>query len=300
LSKYSGPDCNDIKDQKIITVAADGSGDNKSVKDALGAASGPTVIRIKPGKYAEQFDITKSKVTLCGEKGMAASTVITGKVTGTSNGNVKIKADDVSAENITFENSYGYGSQAVALQIDANRTQFRNCRVTGIQDTLYVIGGTQYFKDCYIEGRTDFIFGGATAVFENCEIFSEQCGSAVCAPSTGGGTKYGIVILGGKLTRNPKGDGMAPGCTHLARNWGAEGATTYINAWLADHIHPEGWAGMHNERVGSKARFGEYGSTGPGANPDKRDALMKVMTAEDAAKFTIQNIFGSWNPSFSQ
>jgi pectinesterase len=93
---------------------------------------------------------------------------------------------------------------------------------------------------------------------------------------------------------------MAIGCTHLARNWGEYGATTYIGTWLADHIAPEGWAGMHSEPVGSNARFGEFGTTGPGANPDERDPTMPVMTAEDAARFTIANIFGSWTPSFSQ
>jgi pectinesterase len=300
LTHYSGPDCNDITDQKIITVASDGSGNHSKIGDAVGAASGATVIRIKPGTYKETMTISKSNVTLCGEKGKAKSTVITGANTGTSNGNVKITADDVSIENVTIENTKGYGTQAVALQIESNRVQFRNCRITGIQDTLYNIKGTHYFRDCYIVGRTDFIFGGATAVFENCEIFSEQCGSAILAPSTSGGTKYGIVILGGKATRNPTGAEMAPGCTHLARNWGAEGAATYINTWLADHIAPKGWAGMHSERVGEKARFGEYGTTGPGARPDARDDRMKVMTADDAAKFTIANIFGSWTPSFSK
>ena len=70
-------------------------------------------------------------------------------------------------ENITIENSFGVGSQAVALLAQGQRLQFRNCRLLGNQDTLYTHSGTQYYRNCYIQGTVDFIFGGDTAGLGN-------------------------------------------------------------------------------------------------------------------------------------
>jgi pectinesterase len=83
---------------------------------------------------------------------------------------------DFHAENITFENSFGTGSQIVALFVDADRASFQNCRFLGWQDTLFVNGSRHLFKDCYIEGQVDFIFGTASAVFEDCTIHSKGPG----------------------------------------------------------------------------------------------------------------------------
>ena len=87
-----------------------------------------------------------------------------------------IGGHDFHAENITFENSFGTGSQAVAILVEADRAVFRKCRFLGWQDTLYAKNGRQYYKDSYIEGHVDFIFGQAAAVFENCHIHSKGDG----------------------------------------------------------------------------------------------------------------------------
>ena len=305
-------DCNSINNQPIITVAADGSGQFKTVQAALDSISSSnktqTQLRIKPGTYREKLEVTKSFVTFCGQLGKETSTVLTyndgastigsnGAAIGTSgSGSVTIKANDISVENITIENTRGQGTQAVALYARGDRLQFRNCRLLGFQDTLYVNGGTQYYRNCHIEGSVDFIFGAATAVFENNTIHSVASGTSLTAPSTAQGTTYGIVFLGGKVTAVSS---ITNGSVALGRNWGAYGAATYIRTDLGQHISPVGWVKMSSNTLDT-ARFSEYQTTGAGANPSARAPQASQLSSSQAAAYTVSNIFGSWAPSFSK
>ncbi len=264
-------DCNSITNQPILRVAADGSGQYKTLAAALNTLSSsnttPTQIRIKPGTYREKLLVTTPFVTFCGETGKQASTILTyGDGASTSNGSggtlgttnsasVTIKANDISVENITIENSFGVGSQAVALLARGQRLQFRNCRFLGNQDTLYAHSGTQYYRNCYIQGTVDFIFGAATAIFDN-NTMHVLGGSAMTAPNTDQTVAYGLVFLGGKVTAASS---VSKGTVALGRNWGAYGAAAFIRTELGQHIAPVG-----------------------------------------AAKYTISNIFGSWTPSYSK
>jgi len=172
--------------KRTIVVAADGSGDFKTIQQAVDQVpdtnTRPVVIRIKPGVYSEQLRVSAGKrfITFRGED--AKSTVITYKLSAQQAGNTRlafttyVNASDFRAENVTFENSFGVGSQAVALFVDAERATFENCRFLGWQDTLFVNGSRHLFKNCYIEGHVDFIFGTASAVFENCHIHSKGAG----------------------------------------------------------------------------------------------------------------------------
>lgn len=58
------------------------------------------------------------------------------------------------------------GKQAVAFRISADTAAFLGCKFLGAQDTLYDHIGRHYYKDCYIEGSVDFIFGNALSLFE--------------------------------------------------------------------------------------------------------------------------------------
>lgn len=305
-------DCNSITNQPILRVAADGSGQYKTVQAALNTLSNsnttPTQIRIKPGTYREKLSVTKPFVTFCGETGKTSSTILTyndgastlnssGTAIGTSgSASVTIKANDISVENITIENSFGVGSQAVALLAQGQRLQFRNCRLLGHQDTLYTHSGTQYYRNCHIQGTVDFIFGAATAVFDNNTIHSVGGGSALTAPSTDQAVPYGLVFLGGKVTAASS---VAKGSVALGRNWRPYGAATYIRTELGQHISAVGWVKM-SENTLDTARFSEYLTTGAGANPSARAPQSKQLTAAQAATYTISNIFGSWTPSYSK
>lgn len=180
-------------------------------------------------------------------------------------------AHDFIAENITFENSYSiyiteeekedycdtkvtleqrtenvqddhFVVQALALRTDADRCTFKNCGFVSVQDTLLTDNyGRCYFQDCYIEGRTDFIFGSATAVFNNCQINSPERGGYVTASSAEKEAPYGFLFLNCTLTKEPTERSVADdvpekGSFTLGRPWGALCQVIFWNCKMDDHI----------------------------------------------------------------
>jgi pectinesterase len=283
-------------------VAKDGSGQYSTVQAAIDSiASGSSThirVNVKAGTYTEKLTIA-SRTNLCLVGDDATTTILTysdsNATVGSTSGSasVLISANDFSATRLTFQNSYGAGSQAVALRTTGQRQQFSSCRFVGYQDTLYTHSGTQYFRDCYVQGNTDYVFGGATAVLQNCEVRNVAGGSAASAPNTASTTAYGIVFLGGHFTAVSGVSSVA-----LARPWGADGAAAFLNAVLDGHIQAAGFTSMSGNDP-ANARFREYQSTGAGANAAGRAAYQ--MTATEAANYTIANIFGgAWTPSYSQ
>jgi pectinesterase len=290
---------------KEIVVAADGSGAFKTVGDALKSipdgSTTPTRINIKAGSYKEKLTISgRSHLCLVGEN--AKTTILTYDDNNASAGgtaksaSTTITADDFSAARLTFANSKPEGSgQAVALLSEGERQQYLDCRFLGYQDTLYPQYGTQYYRNCYVEGTVDFIFGGASAVFDNCEVVKVGSGSAITAPSTPKEVPFGLVFLGGKMTA--KGGGS----TALGRPWRADGMSAFIKVELGSHISKEGYVSMSGGGAVNdpkKARFGEYQNTGPGANPSARAGYQ--LSDSEVAKYTIPTILGGWVPSYSK
>jgi pectin methylesterase-like acyl-CoA thioesterase len=287
---------------QTLTVAKDGSGQFSTVQAAVNSiASGSSArirIDIKAGTYTEKLTIA-SRTNLC-LVGAGANTILTyndsnGSVGSTSgSASVLISANDFSAANLTIQNSFGSGSQAVALRTTGQRQQFLNCRFVGYQDTLYTHQGTQYFRNCYVQGNTDYVFGGATAVLENCEVRNVEGGSAVAAPNTDIGAAYGIVFLGGKFTAA---SGVKANSVGLGRPWGANGAGAYLRVDLGAHIIAAGFVEMSGNQP-QNARFKEYQSTGTGANSGSRSSYQ--LSASQAANYTVATILSGWTPSYSQ
>src|SRR5205085_5973970 len=146
--------------------------------------------------------------------------------------------------------------------------------------------GTQYFRDCHIEGRVDFIFGKSTAVFERCTIHSKN-GGFVTAAATPKERPFGFVFLDCKLT----GEGEAK--TFLGRPWRDDAAVAYVRCELGAHIRPEGWDNWRNPAREKTARFSEYHCTGPGADRSHRVTWSSVLTDDQAAACTVKNVFAS-------
>ncbi len=289
---------------QVITVAADGSGQYTTVQAAINSISSSNSklieVNVKAGTYSEQVTISKPFVCLVGDS--ATTTIIT-NTDGTdivNGGTVLLTGNDFSATNITFQNSAGNGAgQAVALMAKGSRQQFLNCRFVSYQDTLYTNTGTQYFKNCYIQGDTDYIFGDATAVFENCTMNNVAQGTAVTAPRTPQTTTYGLVIIGGSLTANPTTSTVPNGSVYLGRPWGPYGAVAYLNVNMGAHINANGWTTMSGNNL-TNVRFWEYQSTGPGANPTNATRATRQLSDAQAANYTVQNVLSPWVPGYSQ
>lgn len=281
-----------------IVVAADGSGDFKTVQQAVGSIrdnnTQRVVIQIKPGVYREQVRVTRGKryVTFRGED--PSRTILTFRLSAQEAGNTRlafstfIGADDFRAENITFENTFGTGTQAVALFVDAERAEFRNCRFLGWQDTLFVNGARHSFKDCYIEGHVDFIFGSASAIFENCTIHSKGAGYVTAHYRTSDDENTGFVFVRSRLTGDNTGEGV-----YLGRPWRPYARVVFIECWLGEHIRREGWDNWRDPAREKTAWFGEYKSTGPGANPKARVGWSKQLTASEAVAFSHARFFSA-------
>ncbi|WP_346858491.1 pectinesterase family protein [uncultured Draconibacterium sp.] len=289
-----------------FVVAKDGSGDFKTVQEAINAVpdfrKNTTTILIKNGIYKEKLVLAASKtnISFIGED--LDKTILTyddfaskknrfGEEIGTTGStSFFIFGDGFTAENITFENSAGPVGQAVAVRIDGDKVAFKNCRFLGFQDTLYPHGDKshQYYTNCYIEGTVDFIFGWSTAVFEQCTIFCKDHGY-VTAPSTSEETQYGFVFLNCTIT------GSAGEATfYLGRPWRPNGKSVFINCKLDELIKPEAWHNWNDPNKEKTAFFAEYNNTGAGAKTDQRVSWSHQLSKEQAEKYTPENILGEW------
>jgi pectinesterase len=279
-------------------VAADGSADYATVQEAINkapqtsSARAPWTILVKPGTYREVVYAQREKrgVRLVGED--AAATIITaalnakqagpdGRPIGTfRTATLQIDADDFAVEAITVENSFGPGSQALALRVDGDRVAFRRCRFLGWQDTVLVNRGRHYFEDCLIAGATDFIFGGATAWFENCDIRVDGNGY-ITAASTPAEAAVGYVFNRCRVTASK--DGLK---THLGRPWRPHAATLFMRCALDSSVRPEGWQKWNVAEPARTVRYAEHANTGPGADDSRRAGWSRRLTAAEAAAIT--------------
>jgi pectinesterase len=302
-------------------VSADGSGTHTNLQDAINAAPDdgtmPYTIFIKAGTYDGQFIVPKTKrlIKLVGEE--MANTILTypfnvnerpASETYPFNPGLAIAGDDFSAKDLTIQNTSGDHGQALALRVDGDRAVFNDCRITGWQDTLMVNNGRDYFTNCYVEGRVDFIYGSAAAVFDRCEIHSKN-GGHVTAANTPQDKPFGFVFMDCNLTGDPQpwiSPAGIPANTNslpkadLGRPWRPYASVTYLNCELGAHIKPEGWNNWRNPTNELTARFAEYNSTGSGANPDKRVKWAKQLTKDEAGKITIESVLSgsdNWTPS---
>lgn len=300
------------KEAKVydIVVSADGTGDFKTVQEAFKTVAflkkTETKIFIKNGTYKEKLELPKDKnnITIIGES--KENVIITyddyaskknseGQNIGTSgSASFIVTANNFKAKNITFENSSGPVGQAVAVRIDGDKAIFDNCKFLGFQDTLYPRETTsrQYYKNCYIEGTTDFIFGASTAVFDQCEIFAKTGGSYLTAASTPETNPYGFVFLNCKLTTNAANESY-----YLGRPWRNYAKTVFVKCEMGAHIKPEGWHNWSKPEAQNTTFYAEYLSTGAGANTSSRVSWSHFLTPEQLTKeYTLNTIFKDWSP----
>lgn len=308
-----------------------------TVQSAVDAVVGQTEtdranIFVAPARYVGRVTVDKPFVTFIGQGAAPAGVNISFNSTHANNGPydaatlISVGATAFMARNLTFENSTPDRNvtAALALESDADRAIFDNVRFLGYQDTLLVDGrGRQYFRNSFITGDADFIFGNATAVFDRCTIESTDYGY-ITAADTARITANGLIFLDCNLVRgtdrNPADDGTsAPNnSVFLGRPWfwlpsDQMPSVTYIRTRMGTHIARAGWDPWNYLLDPSldrdpRTRVSEWGSMNlagqllPDSNhdgtPDGRVPWADPMTAAQAANYTVQNIFGPvefWN-----
>lgn len=307
----------------ILTVGTEGQ--FRQISEALECAGKHTgeevTIHILPGTYHEKLEIKQAGLILEGES--AENTVITyddfaydtmpdGERRGTFRSyTLFVDAPRVQLKNLTIENAAALregAGQCIALYAEGEGILVESCRLLGAQDTLFTgplppmevehggfrgpkehaprINGRQYYHNCYICGSVDFIFGSATAFFEDCTIHSINRPGFVTAGSSPEGQEYGYVFDHCRFT----GDAPA-GTIYLGRPWREYARVIIMNCELGAHIHPEGWDDWGKEKAHTCTFLAEYGNTGPGA-AGERAAWTHRLTAEEAAHYSREKVLG--------
>ncbi len=292
--------------QDTIVVSRDGTGNFRTLQEAIESARAfmdyTVTIYVRNGVYKEKVIVPSwvENIDIIGED--RDKTIITyddhaniNKMGTFRTYTVKVEGSDITFKNLTIENNAAQLGQAVALHTEGDRLKFINCRILGNQDTIYT--GAKftrlYFKDCYIDGTTDFIFGPSTALFEDCIIHSKR-NSYVTAASTPKEAKYGYVFKHCKLTAEPGVDKV-----YLGRPWRPYAYTLFIECELGKHIVSAGWHNWGKQSNEETARYMEYKNTGEGANVSERVAWSKQLTKKEAEAVTVDAIFSTqsnWNP----
>ncbi len=236
---------------------------NDNISKIISKMNDNDILYIKSGIYKEKIKITKSNITICG----LGDVIITNddyynKVHSDNKEYLTVRTytlnvvgDNVTLKNLTIENSCKdnlvYG-QCVALETLGDNFTGINLKLLGGQDTLFTgpipkdldirykdllpLDELNYkevrhiYKDCYIEGNIDFIFGGANALFDNCTICSTGRGF-ISAPSTSKNVKYGYIFNNCTFISKNAPDGSVL----LARPWREYGASTFINSKIIGH-----------------------------------------------------------------
>lgn len=302
---------------QTIIVDRNGNGDYTEIQEAINSTRdlGPEFveIHIKNGTYNEKLEIPtwKHKLRLIGEdrdktlitnndySGKKDS--ITGKTLSTfTSYTLLVSGDQIEIENLTVNNSSCGEGQAVALHVEGDKFISKNINILGCQDTIYAATASsrQYYKNCYIEGTTDFIFGQATVLFENCTIKSLK-NSYITAAATTPNQEFGFVFLDCKLIADEDVNKV-----YLGRPWRPYAQTVFINSELGEHILPEGWNPWHGDEMFPDKQettfYAEYNNFGPGAETSKRVKWSKQLSKKEAEKYTAAKIFkreDSWNPA---
>ena len=302
-ANYDNPD--------TIIVARDGTGQFRTIGEAIEVCRAfmdyHKVIYVKRGIYKEKLIIPQwlQNIEICGED--RDQTVITYDdhaniiypPTGNGMGTfrtytLRVDGNSITVKNITIENNAARLGQAVALHTQGDRLMFLNCRFLGNQDTVYT--GMPYtrllFRDCYIEGTTDFIFGASTAWFEHCAIYC-KINSYITAASTPQDAEFGYVFNNCTVTTAEGADKV-----YLGRPWRDYGYTLFMNCDLPKQIRPEGWHHWEKQRE-QTARYLEYNNHGEGAKTDGRVGWSRQLTKKEAQQITMERVFSQkreWRP----
>ncbi|MEV8094772.1 pectinesterase family protein [Kitasatospora sp. NPDC085879] len=314
---------------RTLTVAADGSAAYRTVQSAVDAAAPGDTVLIARGTYRETVNVPASKkgLTLKGATGNAEDVVLThdnaagtprpgGGTYGTEgSATLTVSANDTTVTGLTVQNTFERAAhpettatQAVALAARGDRQQYLNSRFIGHQDTVLNWAPTatgqyrQYFRNCFVAGDVDFLFGNATAVYDRVNITLRDRGAAaggnngyLAAPNTDAAKPYGILVTDSTITSTAKADTF-----HLGRPW-RTGSTAVGQFVVRNTVLPAAvkrtapWTDMGGFSWKS-ARFAEYADSGPGAAVT---AGRPQLTAAQAATYTARAYLAGtdgWNP----
>ncbi|KAK4803568.1 hypothetical protein SAY86_003385 [Trapa natans] len=299
-----------------VVVAKDGSGDYQTVQEAVDSApnkgTSRYVIYVKKGTYKENVQVAKTKtnVMLVGD-GMD-QTIITGSlnyVDGTTTFNsatLAANGDGFIAQDLQIQNTAGPEKhQAVALRVSADKSVINRCKLDAYQDTLYSHTLRQFYRDSYITGTVDFIFGNAGVVIQNSKLvarkpMSKQSNMVTAQGRTDPNQNTGTSIQNCQIIASADLEPVKSSFkSYLGRPWKEYSRTVVMQSSIGDHIDPAGWSIWSGDFALSTLYYGEYMNKGAGAGTSQRvtwPGYHVITSAADANKFTVAELIqgGQW------
>ncbi|XP_022852275.1 pectinesterase-like isoform X2 [Olea europaea var. sylvestris] len=299
-----------------VTVAADGSGNYRTISSAVAAAPERStrryIIRIRAGVYRENVEIPRRKTNLMFVGDGRMTTIITASLnvvdgsTTFNSATVAVVGDGFLARDITFQNNAGPSKQqAVALRVNADLSAFYRCSMLAYQDTLYVHSLRQFYVNCIIAGTIDFIFGNAAVVLQNCDIQARLPNSGQRNMVTAQGRddpnqNTGIVIQRCRIRATSDLQAVNGRVeTYLGRPWREYSRTVIMQSDISDIVHPAGWYEWDGNFALNTLFYAEYQNTGAGSGTSNRVTWrgFRVLTSTtEAQPFTAGRFIsgGSW------
>uniref|UniRef100_A0A0E0APL4 Pectinesterase n=1 Tax=Oryza glumipatula TaxID=40148 RepID=A0A0E0APL4_9ORYZ len=312
LLEAAGPEAGPVEFKPDVTVAADGSGDVKTIGEAVAKVPPKNkeryTIYVKAGTYKEYVSVGRpaTNVNMIGDG--IGKTIITGNKNFKMNLTTKDTATMEAIGNgffmrgITVENTAGpENHQAVALRAQSDMAVFYQCEFDGYQDTLYPHAQRQFFRDCTVSGTIDFIFGNSQAskivVLQNCLL----------QPRKPMDNQVNIITAQGRREKRSAGGTVIHNCTvaphpdlekftdkvktYLARPWKEYSRTIFVQNEIGAVVDPVGWLEWNGNFALDTLYYAEVDNHGPGADMSKRAKWKGVqsLTYQDVQKeFTVE------------
>ncbi|XP_031096137.1 probable pectinesterase 53 [Ipomoea triloba] len=276
-------------------------GDFTSIQDAVDSLPlvnlVRVVIKVHAGVYTEKVNIPPMKSFITIQGAGADNTIVqwgdtaqtlgpNGRPLGTyGSATFAVNSPFFIAKNITFKNTTpvpppgAIGKQAVAFRISADTAAFVGCKFLGAQDTLYDHIGRHYYKDCYIEGSVDFIFGNGLSFFENSHLhaIAQMTGAVTAQGRSSLLEDTGFAFVNCKVTGS--------GALYLGRAWGPFSRVVFAYTYMDNIIIPKGWHNWGDPNREMTVFYGQYKCSGPGANFAGRVSWCRELTEEEAKPF---------------
>ncbi|KAG8079237.1 hypothetical protein GUJ93_ZPchr0007g4247 [Zizania palustris] len=308
LLEAPGPEAGPVEFKPNVTVAADGSGDFKTINEALAKVPPKSAERytmyVKAGTYKEYVSVPRAVTNLAMLGDGIGKTIVTGNKNFKMNLTTKDTATMEAIGNgffmrgITVENTAGAENhQAVALRVQSDQAVFYQCSFDGFQDTLYPHAQRQFFRDCSVSGTIDFIFGNSQVVLQNCLL----------QPRKPMDNQVNIITAQGRREKRSAGGTVLHNCTvephpdlekftdkvktYLARPWKEYSRTIFVQNELGAVVNPVGWLEWNGDFALETLFYAEVDNHGPGADTSKRAKWggIKTLTYEDVQKeFTVE------------
>jgi len=205
-----------------------------------------------------------------------------------------------------------FANRAVALnEKNCKGNILKNVSLLSTQDTYYTNDrGSTYLEDCTIFGTVDFICGGGTVFFNNCDIvmrdrMKKGSKNIITAASTLKRLKHGYIFNSCRVT----GPEEQANKYFLGRPWKNAPQVVFLNTEMNVAPCEAGWRDMHGTLPRLFAEYNSHLTDGTKVDASKRKTLYKddkgkevsvkfkgELTEEESQEYTLEKVFGKWNP----